>query len=102
MSVRDSSDKTTQAMVERRLTLGEGDTPLLLSRSIGPRSGLKRLYFKVESANPTGSYKDRFAAAAISAMLAREKRQCLATSSGNTGASLAAYCAAGKLSCRIV
>ena len=45
-----------------RNSLGEGDTPLLRSRSIGPSAGLKNLYFKLETVNPSGSYKDRFAA----------------------------------------
>lgn len=51
--------------------------------------------------NPTGSYKDRFAAAAISRMLADGETTCIATSSGNTGAALAAYCAAATITCRI-
>ncbi len=76
-----------------RLTLGEGGTPLIRSRRIGPAMGLTNLYFKLESSNPTGSYKDRFAAAAVSHLLARGKSRCLATSSGNTGAALAAACA---------
>lgn len=75
------------------LTLGEGDTPLVRSRRIGPASGLRNLHFKLESLNPTGSYKDRFAVAAVSGLLARGTRHCLATSSGNTGAALAAACA---------
>jgi threonine synthase len=86
---------------EFRVSLGEGNTPLVKSRRIGPSLGLANLYFKVESSNPTGSYKDRFAAAAISHMLAAGKRRCLATSSGNTGSALAAYCAAARLDCRI-
>lgn len=76
-----------------RITLGEGVTPLVRSRRIGPSLGLTQLYFKLESTNPTGSYKDRFAAAAVSHLLARGKTHCLATSSGNTGAALAAACA---------
>ena len=84
-----------------RVSLGEGDTPLVPSRSIGPRHGLENLFFKIESANPSGSYKDRFAALAISQMLARGQTRCLATSSGNTGAALAAYCAAAGLQCEI-
>lgn len=84
-----------------RVTLGEGDTPLIRSRRIGPAIGLPHLYFKLETANPTGSYKDRFAAAAVSQMRAAGQQRCLATSSGNTGAALAAYCAAADLPCRI-
>jgi threonine synthase len=84
------------------LTLGEGNTPLLPSRRIGPAHGINHLFFKLESVNPTGSYKDRFAAAAISDMIRHGKRRCLATSSGNTGSALAAYCAAASLACEIL
>lgn len=86
---------------EHRVTLGEGATPLVRSRAIGPSVGLNELYFKLESSNPTGSYKDRFGAVAVSDMVAHGKRRCLATSSGNTGAALAAYCAAAGLECAI-
>lgn len=85
-----------------RLSLGEGDTPLLRSRAIGPAAGLTNLWFKLETSNPTGSFKDRFAFAAISHMRAAGKGFCIASSSGNTGASLAAYCAAGRIRCEIV
>ncbi len=84
-----------------RLSLGEGGTPCLPSRTIGPAAGLARLFFKLESVNPSGSYKDRFAALAVSHMRARGQDTCLATSSGNTGAALAAYCAAARIRCRI-
>ena len=84
-----------------RVTLGEGATPLVKSVAIGPKSGLSDLWFKLESVSPTGSYKDRFAAAAIADMRARGKTVCVATSSGNTGASLAAYCAVAGIRCRI-
>ena len=78
---------------EHIATLGEGNTPLVRSTRIGESLGLKRLYFKVETQNPTGSYKDRFASVATSLMLQEGKRRMIATSSGNTGSSLAAYAA---------
>jgi len=84
-----------------RISLGEGQTPLLRSRRIGPACGMSGLYFKLETVNPTGSYKDRFASAAIADMLSRGKRRCVATSSGNTGSALAAYCAAANMQCDI-
>jgi threonine synthase len=102
MSIWRFSDGIANVPAEYRITLGEGGTPLLRSRSIGPKLGLANLLFKVESSNPSGSYKDRFAAAAVSHMLAQRQDVCLATSSGNTGSALAAYCAAAGIVCRIV
>ena len=84
-----------------RVSLGEGQTPVVRSRRIGPSLGLRNLYFKLEMLNPTGSYKDRYAAVATSDMLAHGQRRCLATSSGNAGAALAAYCAAAGIDCHI-
>ena len=70
MSIWRFADLLPSIEPQFRLSLGEGNTPLLRSRRIGPSYGLDSLLFKVESANPTGSYKDRFAATAVSAMLA--------------------------------
>src|ERR1035437_9075331 len=84
-----------------RVTLGEGDTPLVASRRIGPEAGLRHLMFKLEGVSPSGSYKDRFAAAAVSRMVQEGKRRCVATSSGNAGSALVAYCAAGGIACEI-
>src|SRR5436305_307185 len=41
------------------LSLGEGDTPLVRSMVIEKELGVGALYFKMEGANPTGSFKDR-------------------------------------------
>ena len=101
MSIWRFANLFSTTTAEHRVTLGEGNTPLVRSRSIGPAAGLQHLYFKLESSNPSGSYKDRFGAAAISDMLARGKTRCEATSSGNTGAALAAYCAAAGIDCHI-
>jgi threonine synthase len=86
---------------ELRLDIGTGETPLVRSRRIGPAIGLKNLFFKLETNNPTGSYKDRFGAVAISAMLAAGEDRCVATSSGNSGAALAAHCGAAGIRCEI-
>lgn len=82
-----------------KVSLGEGHTPLLKSRNIGALLGLDNLYFKLELTNPSGSYKDRFAASAISHLFHEKGEVCLATSSGNTGAALAAYSAAAGIPC---
>lgn len=85
-----------------RMLLGEGNTPLVKSRVIGEMLGVPDLYFKLENLNPTGSYKDRFAAVLVSEMRAAGKQVCIATSSGNTGAALSAYCAAAGIACILV
>lgn len=85
-----------------QITLGEGNTPLVGSVRIGRLLGCDHLFFKLESTNPSGSYKDRFAAAEVTRMLASGANGCLATSSGNTGSALAAYCARYDLPCSIV
>lgn len=101
MSIWRFADLIAPVPIEHRVSLGEGHTPLLRSRRIGPAAGLAHLYFKLETGNPAGSYKDRFACAAISAMRAAGKTRCIATSSGNTGAALAAYSAAAGIECHI-
>jgi threonine synthase len=101
MSIWQWAEWLTPVTDKHRLNLGEGQTPVLRSRRIGPSIGLKNLFFKLEITNPSGSYKDRFAVTAISDMLAHGKTHCVATSSGNTGAALAAYCAAAGIQCEI-
>ena len=101
MSIWRWADWITPVPEPHRVTLGEGNTPLVRSTSIGPAAGLDNLWLKLESVNPAGSFKDRFAAAAISAMRAENQTRCVATSSGNTGSAVAAYCAAAGLGCEI-
>ena len=83
------------------VTLGEGLTPLVASQRIGADLGLERLHFKLESHNPTGSYKDRFIALEVALALESGQRMCIATSSGNTGSSLAAYAARYSIGCHL-
>lgn len=102
MSIWNWSDRYSPTVGQDfQVTLGEGQTACVRSRRIGPALGIKNLYFKLESTNPSGSYKDRFAALAVSHMLQRDEGTCIATSSGNTGAALAAYCAAAGIRCQI-
>jgi threonine synthase len=77
--------------------MGENRTPLADAGRIAGN-----LWFKLESCNPTGSYKDRFIAAELTRVLADGRSICVATSSGNTGSSLAAYCARYGVPCVIL
>jgi threonine synthase len=74
-------------------TLGEGNTPLVRSHNISRRLGIRNLYFKLESVNPTGSFKDRQVAVAISKARELGCKRFATVSSGNVGNALAAYAA---------
>jgi threonine synthase len=76
-----------------RIDLGEGSTPLVRSRRIGPSLGIESLYFKLEMCNPTGSFKDRGMVVAVAKALEDGARAVLCASTGNTSASAAAYAA---------
>jgi len=82
------------------LTLGEGGTPLVPSLRMGPRLGV-RLAFKVEGANPTGSFKDRGAAVLVAVLRSLGAKAVADDSSGNAGAALAAYAARAGLPARL-
>ncbi|HJR53997.1 MAG TPA: threonine synthase [Gemmatimonadota bacterium] len=86
---------------EEPLTLGEGGTPLLPSRSIGPALGMRRLAFKDESCNPTLSFKARGLAVAIHRARALGARHVAIPSAGNAGSATAAYSAAAGLPCTV-
>src|SRR5713226_2341175 len=75
------------------IDLGEGSTPLVRSRHIGPSIGVPDLYFKLESCNPTGSFKDRGMVVAVAKAMEDGNKAVLCASTGNTSASAAAYAA---------
>ena len=87
--------------ISNSIGLGEGNTALVESTAIGDELGLAHLFFKSEHLNPTGSFKDRFAAVEVASMLRAEIKSCMATSSGNTGSALAAYAARHGIKCHI-
>lgn len=84
------------------LTLGEGDAPLLLAPRLGAELGLKHLYVKDEGRNPTGSFKARGLAAAISKAKELGIRKLIIPTAGNAGGALAAYASRGGLDAYII
>jgi threonine synthase len=76
-----------------RVTLGEGWTPLLEAPRLGAQIGLKRLYIKEESVNPTGSFKARGMSAAISRAKELGVTRVAIPSAGNAGGAASAYAA---------
>jgi threonine synthase len=76
---------------EQPTSLGEGDTPLLRVDRIGHRLGLDELWVKDEGTNPTGSFKARGLAAAITRAVAAGARSFTLPTAGNAGVAAAAY-----------
>jgi len=76
--------------------LGEGGTPL-----ISRPTEFGEVAFKLESLNPTGSHKDRGSTVLVSLLHAQGVTEVVEDSSGNAGASLAAYAAAAGIRARI-
>jgi len=85
-----------------RITLGEGDTPLVRAERLAARCGLDELWFKLESCNPTGSFKDRGMVVAVAKAVEAGARAVLCASTGNTSASAAAYAARCGLACYVL
>lgn len=81
------------------VSLGEGLTPLLLGSRIGEMLDVPNLFIKDEGRNPTWSHKDRFSTVAVSAARDHGAKVVATASSGNAGASLAAYAAKAGLQC---
>ena len=82
---------------ENMIYLGEGDTPLLHLPHLGSRLGLSQLYVKDESINPTGSFKARGLAAAVSKAKELGITKVIIPTAGNAGGAMAAYAARGGL-----
>lgn len=79
------------------ITMGEGGTPLVPRRIAGGDA-----LIKCEWLMPTGSFKDRGAAVMLSLLRAQGIRHVLEDSSGNGGAAIATYAAAGGMRAKIL
>lgn len=79
---------------KKRVTMGEGNTPLIYNERLE-----KNLYIKCEYTNPTGSFKDRGSAIEISQAIELGKDEIVVASTGNMAASIAAYSAFVGLKC---
>jgi threonine synthase len=83
------------------VSLGEGNTPLVLAPRLSERLDVE-VWLKLEGSNPTGSFKDRGMTAAVSAAVREGAQAVLCASTGNTAASAAAYAARAGLRCAVV
>lgn len=83
------------------VNLGEGDTPLLPLPRLGAELGLQNLYVKDESNNPTGSFKARGLAVAVSKAKELGLTSLIIPTAGNAGGAMAAYAARAGIAAHI-
>ncbi|MCH8897453.1 MAG: threonine synthase [Chloroflexi bacterium] len=83
------------------MTLGEGGTPLLETRNLADRLGLKHLYVKEEGLNPTGTFKARGISAAVSKARELGVTGFTMPSAGNAAGAAAAYGARANLPVKV-
>jgi len=83
--------------IENQIFLGEGDTPLLSLPHLENELGFSHLYVKDESSNPTGSFKARGLAAAVSKARELGVEKVIIPTAGNAGGAMAAYAARAGL-----
>lgn len=81
--------------------LGEGDTALLHVPTLGKELGLSNLFVKDESSNPTGSFKARGLAAAVSKAKELGIQKVIIPTAGNAGGAMAAYAARAQIQAMI-
>jgi len=84
---------------ENIVTLGEVQTPLIRCKNLGKIIGMRNLYLKDETKNPTASFKDRPMTAGVSKAVELGFDTTVSASSGNAAAALAAYSARAGLRC---
>src|SRR5256884_6493038 len=81
------------------VTLGEGFTPLVKADRLGAELGLRNLYLKNDSMNPTNSFKDRVVSVAVSWARSQGFETMACASTGNLANAVAAYSARAGLEC---
>lgn len=86
---------------ESIVSLGEGFTPLVRARRLGRRLGAENLWIKDEGVNPTGTFKARGLACAVSMAVDLGIRKLAIPSAGNAAGAMAAYAAAAGLEAHI-
>lgn len=86
---------------ESIIDLGTGYTPLHSGRRLGDHLGLRNLYLKDDTVNPTNSFKDRPSSVAISKAMEFKARAVGCPSTGNLAAAVAAHAAKAGVPCYI-
>src|SRR6202011_4191147 len=81
------------------VTLGEGFTPLVHAPNLGEVLGLRNLWLKNDTMNPTNSFKDRVVSVAVSWARSHGFETIACASTGNLANAVAAYAARAGLEC---
>ena len=84
------------------VSLSEGGTPLIKSHNLTRELGIKNLYIKNETVNPTFSFKDRAFTVMVTRSLEKGARAVALVSDGNAGCSAAAYSAKAGIPCFVL
>lgn len=87
------------ADAQSAVSLGEGWTPLVPTPELARKLGLARLAIKDEGRNPSGTFKDRGAAVAVSRYVELGVKTVAHNSSGNAGGSWSLYAARAGITC---
>jgi len=78
---------------EFRISMGEGNTPLIRAAKLQDSLGHPAIFIKDERQMPTNSFKDRQGSVAISVLKQRGVKECVLASTGNAAVAYAAYAA---------
>lgn len=85
--------------IDNRVSLSEGWTPMLFAATLGESIGCPKLFIKDEGRNPSGTFKDRGAAVAVSRLRELGITTIAHNSSGNAAGSWGLYAARAGLQC---
>lgn len=92
-----NTDDLLPVSAAERISIGEGNTPLVRADRLARRLGLRKLYLKCEFANPSGAFKDRPVSMGVSMAVKFGFGRVIVASSGNGAASTAAFAAKAGL-----
>jgi threonine synthase len=86
---------------KNRLSLGEGDTPLLPMVRLGKELGMPGIFIKDESSNPTGTIEARGLCVAVTRALELRRKEFVISTTGNAGGALSFYAARAGVNAHI-
>ncbi len=89
------------ADVARRVSLGEGGTPVIEAPRLAEALGIHSLYIKNEGQQPSGTFKARGASVSVSKAAESGHRELALATAGNSGIAWAIYATRAGLTCHV-